>query len=69
MSIVQHMAEDAGTIGNSTASAAVVGVSLYGFSLPDVAAAITGLYFLVATVFLVVKFRAWLEDRRCSSKD
>lgn len=69
MSILQQLADDAGTIGNSSASAAVVGVSFMGIGLPDIVAVISGVYFLISTVFLVMKFRAWVRDRRCLSKD
>lgn len=72
MSLLQQVADDAGTITNSSASAAVVGVSIMGWGLPDVVAAISGVYFLISTVFLVFKFRAWMKDRRagkCLSKD
>lgn len=63
MTILQQLADDAGTIGNSTASAAVVGVSIMGWSLPDIVAAVSGVYFLLSTVFLVMKFAAWRKDR------
>ncbi|AWD90675.1 hypothetical protein [Pseudomonas phage Nerthus] len=63
MTILQQVADDAGTIGNSSASAAVVGVSLMGMSLPDIVALISGVYFLLSTVFLVMKFIAWRKDR------
>lgn len=69
MSILQHVAEDAGTIGNGTASAAVVGVSVFGLGLPDWVAIITGVYFLISTVFLVFKVHAWFKERPCSDKD
>lgn len=69
MSILQQVADDAGTIGNSSASAAVVSVTLMGMSLPDVVAMVSGVYFLLSTVFLVMKFMAWRKDRKCSSKD
>lgn len=63
MTILQHVAEDAGTIGNGTASAAVVGVSIAGIGLPDWVAIISGVYFLISTVFLVMKVAAWRKDR------
>lgn len=68
MSILQQVAEDAGTIGNSTASAAVVGVSFAGLGLPDWVAIITGGYFAISTVFLILKFAAWRKDRKCYEK-
>lgn len=69
MTILQQVAEDAGTIGNSSASAAVVGVSILGLGLPDIVAMISGVYFLISTVFLVMKFAAWRKDRKCLNKD
>lgn len=69
MSLLQQVAEDAGTIGNSSASAAVVGVSIMGWGLPDVVALISGVYFIVSTGFLVMKIMAWRKDRKCLSKD
>jgi hypothetical protein len=63
MSFMQHVAEDAGTIGNSSASAAVVGVSVAGIGLPDWVAIISGVYFTVSTVFLIMKVAAWRKDR------
>jgi hypothetical protein len=69
MTILQHVAEDAGTIGNSSASAAVVGVSILGLGLPDIVAIISGVYFAISTVFLVMKFAAWRKDRKCLNKD
>lgn len=68
MSILQQVADDAGTIGNSSASAAVVGVSIMGLGLPDIVAVISGVYFLISTVFLVMKFIAWRSDRRATKK-
>lgn len=64
MSILQQVADDAGTIGNSSASAAIVGVSIMGIGLPDIVAIISAVYFLISTVFLVAKFYAWHKDRR-----
>lgn len=69
MTILQQVAEDAGTIGNSSASAAVVGVSILGLGLPDIVAMISGVYFLISTVFLLMKFAAWRKDRKCLNKD
>jgi hypothetical protein len=68
MSLMQHVAEDAGTIGNSSASAAVAGVSLAGIGLPDWVALISGVYFIISTVFLVMKVAAWRKDRNAKAK-
>jgi len=68
MNLMQHVAEDAGTIGNGTASAAVVGVSFAGIGLPDWVAIISGVYFLISTVFLVMKVAAWRKDRNAKTK-
>ncbi|ATW58203.1 hypothetical protein HOS47_gp44 [Pseudomonas phage uligo] len=68
MSILQQVADDAGTIGNSSASAAVVGVTMFGLGLPDVVAVISGVYFLISAVFLVMKIVAWRSDRRADKK-
>jgi membrane protein implicated in regulation of membrane protease activity len=68
MTILQHVAEDAGTIGNSSASAAVVGVTVMGVGLPDWVAIISGVYFLISTVFLVMKVAAWRKDRDAKAK-
>lgn len=68
MSILQQVADDAGTIGNSSASAAVVSVNILGLGLPDWVAIITGGYFLISTVFLIMKFAAWRRDRKCYEK-
>ncbi|QQO90811.1 putative holin [Pseudomonas phage Misse] len=64
MSILQQVAEDAGTIGNSAASATVAGVSVLGLGLPDWVAIISGVYFLISTVFLVMKVVDWRKERR-----
>lgn len=65
MTILQQVATDAGTIGNSTASAAVVGAQVLGLGLPDWVAIISGVYFGVSTLFLVLKFVTWRKDRKC----
>lgn len=57
------LAGDGGTVLNGTASAGIVGVQFAGMGLPDWAAAITGLYFLVSTAFLIMKVAAWRKDR------
>lgn len=68
MTILQQVASDAGTVGNSAASAAVVGVSFAGLGLPDWVALLTGGYFLISTVFLIIKIAAWRKDRKCFEK-
>lgn len=68
MSLFQHVADDAGTIGNSSASAVVAGVSVAGMGLPDWAALISGVYFLVSTVFLIMKVAAWRKDRNAKAE-
>lgn len=67
MTILQHVAEDAGTIGNSSASAAVVGITVAGIGLPDWVAILSGVYFLISTVFLVMKVAAWRKDRNAKA--
>lgn len=64
MSLMQHMAQDAGTIGNSGMSAAVVGIQFYGVSLPDIVAGISGVYFIISTVFLLMKIYRWLKENK-----
>jgi membrane protein implicated in regulation of membrane protease activity len=68
MTVMQHVAEDAGTIGNSSASAVIAGVSVAGIGLPDWGAIISGVYFLISTVFLVMKVAAWRKDRNAKTK-
>lgn len=68
MTVLQHIAEDAGTIGNSSASAGVVAVSVAGIGLPDWVAIISGVYFLISTVFLIMKVAAWRKDRDVKAK-
>lgn len=68
MTPLQHMAEDAGTFGNSSASAVVAGVSIAGIGLPDWVAIISGVYFLISTVFLILKVAAWRKDRNVKAK-
>lgn len=68
MTILQHIAEDAGTIGNSSASAAVVGITVAGIGLPDWVAILSGVYFLISTVFLVMKVAAWRKDRNAKAE-
>jgi membrane protein implicated in regulation of membrane protease activity len=68
MTVMQHVAEDAGTIGNSSASAVIAGVSVAGIGLPDWVAIISGVYFLISTVFLVMKVAAWRKDRNAKTK-
>lgn len=61
---IQHLAQDAGTAANSAAAATtVVGVQVLGVGLPDWVAIISGVYFLISTVFLVAKALAWRKDR------
>lgn len=68
MAIMQQVASDAGTVGNSAASAAVVGASFAGLGLPDWVAIITGGYFLISTIFLIIKYVTWRKDRKCFEK-
>lgn len=55
--------QDAGTVANSGASAAVVGVQFAGMGLPDWVALISGIYFVISTGFLIMKVAAWRKDR------
>lgn len=66
--ILQTMAEDAGTVVNSGAAATTVGVNFLGLGLPDWVAIITGGYFLLSSAFLVAKIVAWRKDRKCFEK-
>lgn len=68
MTILQQVATDAGTISNTTASAAVTGVSLAGMGLPDWVAIISGGYFLISAAILVLRYFAWRRDRKCFEK-
>lgn len=64
------LAENSGTIANGTASAGIIGsVTLGGMGMPDWAAALTGMYFLVSTVFLVMKIVAWRKGLTNVSKE
>ena len=65
MTILQQVASDAGTVGNSGMSAVVVGASFAGLGLPDWVAIISGGYFLLSTIFLVIKYVTWRKDRKC----
>lgn len=65
---IPSLAQDAGTAANSAASAAVVSVQILGVGLPDWVAIISGVYFLISTVFLVMKVAAWRKDRDAKAK-
>lgn len=65
---IQNLAQDAGTAVNSAAAGAVVGVQVLGVGLPDWVAIISGVYFLVSTVFLIMKVAAWRKDRDVKAK-
>lgn len=68
MSLLQQVSADAGTIGNSAASAAVTGATLAGLGLPDWVAVISGGYFLISTIFLIIRYKTWRYDRKCYEK-
>lgn len=57
------LAGDGGTIFNGAASASVVGVQFLGMGIPDWAALLTGVYFILSTAFLVMKIVAWRKDK------
>lgn len=65
---IQSLASDAGTVANSAAAGAVVGVQVLGIGLPDWVAIISGVYFLGSTLFLAMKVAAWRKDRDAKAK-